>query len=89
MRRVAADPKGALAFDRADLVADIRSFHIRHSRDESREGPVASPVHVIFYRMVQPGVIEIARVLHERMEPKRHIGPNAEPTQRPLRPTRK
>jgi len=29
---------------------------------------------VIFYRALSPGFIEIVRVLHERMEPGRHIG---------------
>jgi toxin ParE1/3/4 len=45
----------------------------RHSRNESREQPVANPVHVIFYRLAGSGVVEIIRVLHERMEPQRHI----------------
>jgi toxin ParE1/3/4 len=76
MRRVAIDPKGVLTVDCTNLVAGIRSFHIRHSRDESRGGRVADPVHVIFYRVVQPRVVEIARVLHDRMEPKRHIRPS-------------
>lgn len=74
MRRVAADPNGRSTVDRAKLAPGLRSFHIRHSRDESRETPVAKPVHVIFYRVVQPGVIEVVRVLHERMEPARHVG---------------
>jgi toxin ParE1/3/4 len=74
MRRVAADPEGRSTVDRAELLPGIRSFHIRHSRDESREAPVANPVHVIFYRVIQPGVVEIVRVLHDRMEPRRHIG---------------
>ena len=74
MRRVAADPEGRSTGDRAELVPGIRSFHIRHSRDESREAPVANPVHVIFYRMAQPGIVEIVRVLHVSMEPRRHVG---------------
>ena len=77
MRRVAADPKGRSSVDRAELVPGIRSFHIRHSRDESREAPVANPVHVIFYRVVRPGIVEIVRVLHDRMEPRRHISAEA------------
>jgi toxin ParE1/3/4 len=52
----------------------ICSFHARHSRDESREARVTNPVHVIFYRVLQPGVVEIVRVLHDRMEPGRHLG---------------
>ena len=73
MRRVAAEPDAPSTMDRAELVQSVRSFHIRHSRDESREPPVADPVHIIFYRAVEPGIIEIVRVLHERMEPGRHL----------------
>lgn len=74
MRRVAIDPEGRSTVDHADLVPDIRGFRIRHSRNESREAPVANPVHVIFYRIVRPGVVEIVRVLHDRMEPNEHLG---------------
>lgn len=74
MRRVAAEPEGISTANRDELLAGIRSFHIRHSRDESREAPVANPVHVIFYRAVQPGLIEVVRILHDRMEPGRHVG---------------
>ena len=73
MRRVAADPQGAVSADRSDLFPGIRSFPIRLSRDESREAPVTNPVHVIFYRVMEPGIVEIVRVLHERMEAARHI----------------
>jgi toxin ParE1/3/4 len=73
MRRVAADPEGRSTADRGELNPGIRSFHIRHSRTESREAPVANPTHVLFYRMTKSGV-EIVRVLHDRMEPRLHIG---------------
>jgi toxin ParE1/3/4 len=74
MRRVAADPQGHSTVDRAELFPGIRSFHIRHSRNDSREPPVANPVHVVFYRATESGAVEIVPVLHERMEPRRHIG---------------
>lgn len=73
MRRIAADPNGPLTVDRRNVLVGIRSFHIRHSRQESREAPVRAPVHVIFYRAVEPGLVEIVRVLHDRMEPSRHM----------------
>jgi toxin ParE1/3/4 len=73
IRRVATEPDAPSTMDRAELVQSVRSFHIRHSRDESREPPVANPVHVIFYRVATAGIIEIVRVLHERMEPRRHL----------------
>jgi len=73
MRRIAAEPDGRSTVDRPEALQGIRSFHIRHSRNQSNESPVAKPLHVIFYRVAQPGVIEIVRILHERMEPGRHI----------------
>jgi toxin ParE1/3/4 len=76
MRRVAADPEGHSTVDRSELVPGIRGFHIRHSRDASLEAPVANPVHVLFYRVVEPTSVEIVRVLHDRMEPRRHIDPS-------------
>ncbi len=74
MRRIVAEPQGLSTVDRSELFAGIRSLHIRHSRSESREAPVGDPAHVIFYRAAGPGLIEIVRVLHERMQPSRHIG---------------
>jgi len=69
LRRIAADPEGRTTIDCSELFAGVRSFHIRHSRNESRESPVGQPVHVIFYRASEPGLVEIVRVLHERMDP--------------------
>jgi len=74
MRRVAEDPNGRSSTDRSELRPGMRSFHIRHSRGASHQAPVANPVHVIFYRVVEPGLVEIVRVLHDRMEPSGHIG---------------
>jgi toxin ParE1/3/4 len=45
----------------------VRSFHIRHSRNESREALVANPAHVLVYRVMGRGIVEIVRVLHDRM----------------------
>lgn len=71
MRRIAADPTEPTTADRRELHPRLRSFHIRHAR--AGEG-VKNPVHVLYYREAAPGLIEIVRVLHERMEPSRHMG---------------
>src|SRR5262249_37617042 len=65
MRTIARSPRGATTRDRADLASGVRSFHIRHARGASS---VKAPVHVVFYR-INEGLVEIIRVLHERMEP--------------------
>lgn len=74
MRKVAAEPGGAATRDRAGLSRRVRSLHLRHARASHGEPKVGRPVHVLYYRVVRPGLIEIVRVLHERMEPGRHLG---------------
>jgi len=71
MRRIAADPPGLMTKVRPDLGPGIRSFHIRNSR---RGSGVGAPVHVLYYRVTDADSIEIIRVLHERMDPQRHLG---------------
>ena len=39
---------------------------------------MAEPVHVIFFRTSQPDLIDVVRVLHERMEPSLHMTSNPE-----------
>ena len=77
MRKVAVQPEGAATRDRAELSRGVRSLHLRHARVGEGEARVKEPVHVLFYRAVRPGLVEIVRVLHERMEPSRHL--DAEP----------
>jgi toxin ParE1/3/4 len=78
LRRVAAEPKGPLSTDRSDLLAGVRSFHIRHSRTDSSEARVAGPVHVIFYRALRPGLVG------DRSRPTRAHGPAPASRWRPL-----
>jgi toxin ParE1/3/4 len=73
MRQVAAEPDGALTKKRPDLRAGIRSFHVRYARRSAEGAKVRRPVHVLYYRVAQEGVIEIVRLLHERMDPSRHL----------------
>jgi toxin ParE1/3/4 len=74
MLKVASNPEGLTARDRTDLARGIRAFHLRHARTDDPEAKVRRPVHIIYYRLIRPGVVEIVRVLHERMEPARHVG---------------
>jgi toxin ParE1/3/4 len=74
MRQVAADPQGRATRSRSELLPDIRSFHLRYARVDDPGSRVRRPVHVLYYRIIEPEVIEIVRILHERMEPIRQIG---------------
>jgi len=73
MLQVASDPEGKLTRERTDIRPDLRSFHLRHLRQGSRNLRVRRPAHVIYYRVIEPGFVEIVRVLHERMEPARQF----------------
>ena len=73
MRQVAAEPHGPLSKKRPDLRSGIRSFHVRSTRSSADTAKVRRPVHVLYYRVAEVGVIEIVRVLHERMDPNRHL----------------
>ena len=75
MRKAAAEPRGQSTRERADLFPGIRSLHLRHARWNDPASKVRRPVHILYFRAAAPGLIEIVRVLHERMDPARHVGP--------------
>jgi toxin ParE1/3/4 len=75
IRQVAAEPEGLATRRRDELRPGIRSVHLRHARKADPEAKVRRPVHVLYYRVITSDLIEIVRVLHERMEPSRHLTP--------------
>ena len=60
--------------DRGDILPGMRSYHIGLARSVTEGAKVKRPVHIIYYRAAEPGIIEIVRVLHERMDAALHIG---------------
>jgi toxin ParE1/3/4 len=73
MQKVAADPLGPTTRERTDLLPGVRSFHIRFARSTLPGERVSRPVHILYYRVIEPGLIEIVRVLHDHMDPARHL----------------
>jgi toxin ParE1/3/4 len=73
MRRVAADPEAAISQDRGEILPGLRSFHLRHARREDAGDKVRRPARILDYRPIRPDVVEIIRILHERMDPHRHL----------------
>lgn len=73
MRKAAGDPNGPVTRDRTELSAGLRSLHLRHARGNDLEPRVRNPVHLVYYHVIEPDLIEIVRILHERMEPGRHL----------------
>src|SRR5207249_4999335 len=54
MRKIGADPEGPLTRSRDELSSGLRSFHIRHTRVDSPQVKVGRPVHILYYRKIQP-----------------------------------
>ena len=73
-RLAASMPHRKLTRDRGNLLRGLCSLHLRHVNTEDLGSSVKSPVHVIYFRILDSELIEIVRVLHERMEPNRHVG---------------
>jgi len=78
MRRVAAEAEGPTTKNRSEIARGIRSFHLRHARVNKVEAKMRRPVHVLYYRVVRSGLVEIVRVLHDRMELSRYIDADSE-----------
>jgi toxin ParE1/3/4 len=51
----------------------VRAFHLRRVRDAVRP-PVGNPSHMVLYRILDVRTVVVLRLLHERMDPARHIG---------------
>ena len=73
MRKVAADPEGPTTRARAELAPRLRCLHLQHTRADDTKAKVRRPLHIVYYREIAPELIEIVRVLHERMDPSRHL----------------
>lgn len=73
MRQVASAANGPLTTERSELGRNVRSFHVRHARRSAKAGQVRRSVHVLYFRVDSEGIIEIIRVLHERMDPRQHL----------------
>lgn len=63
---------------RPELGDGVLSYHLRHSRERARNetGIVHRPRHLLLYRIIEPDLIGIGRILHEAMELERHLPPD-------------
>jgi toxin ParE1/3/4 len=72
---VAADPQRAGTLARPEIARFAMTYHLRHSRVRVKPASerVRRPRHYLLYRSGPDGVVEIARVLHDEMDLKRHL----------------
>lgn len=75
---ITADPERRGSLARPELGENIRSYHMRYSRERAGtdEGIVRYPRHLLLYRFTRADLIGIGRVLHDAMELERHLPSN-------------
>ena len=75
LRDVAADPERAGSQSRPEIGPAVRTYHLRHSRERARtpDGVVQRPRHFLIYGRLENDILEVGRILHERMDIKRHL----------------
>jgi toxin ParE1/3/4 len=71
---LADDPARPGAKERPDLLPGIWLYHLAFSRSHVRgDQTVKSPRHFVIFRHLQPGSIEIIRILHDSRDLGRHL----------------
>lgn len=75
LRDLADEPYRIGSIERPELGENVRSYHLRHSRDRARHesGIVRRPRHLLLFRLARPDLIGIGRVLYDAMEIERHL----------------
>jgi len=78
LRTIGADPECVGSVPRPELGQGIRSYHLFHSRERARtdEGIVRRPRHFLLYRVINPDLIGIGRVLHDAMDLMQNLPPD-------------
>lgn len=78
LRDIASNPERIGSAARPELGPEVRSYHLRHSRENARVpgGIVRRPRHFLLYRVMTPSLIGIGRVLHDAMEIELHLPPD-------------
>ena len=71
---LADDPTRPAAKERPELLPGVWFYHLAFSRAHvPSDQVVKSPRHFVMFRHLQPGVIEILRILHDSRDPGRHL----------------
>jgi len=78
LRDLADNPERIGCVLRPEFGVETFSYHLRYSRERARHetGIVKRPRHLMLYRVIEPELIGIGRILHDAMELERHLPPD-------------
>lgn len=76
LRDISEAPERPGSTARPELGDNIRSWHLRLSRERARltDGAVRRPRHLILYTIIDEATVGVLRILHDAMELHRHLG---------------
>src|SRR5947209_8743309 len=58
MRKVANEPQGVGTRDCGELLPGLRRRHLRHAGSRDSDIHVRRPVHVLYFRLIRPDLVE-------------------------------
>lgn len=72
---IVTDPDRVGVRQRGELGPNIRTYHLFHSRENGRtdDGIVREPRHMLVFRLVEPNIVDVGRILHDAMEVANHL----------------
>lgn len=72
---IATDPDRIGVKQREELGRGVRTYHFFYSRESGRteHGIVRRPRHLLVFRLTEPNIVDIGRVLHDAMEISDHL----------------
>ena len=75
IEEIAANPELAGSVHRPEIADHCRTYHLFHSRNKAgrRGNRIRNPRHFLLYRVTDPNVVEIGRVLHDSTELEQHL----------------
>ena len=75
LQQIATDPKRPAVRAREDLGPGVLTYHLYYAREHARtdHGTVKRPRHLLLFRISDPTLIDVGRVLHDAMELSAHL----------------
>lgn len=70
---IAGDPDKPGVRRREELGAGFRSYHLFHSRGRGAGRTVSKPRHLLIFRLSDPNLLDVARVIHDSMDLIQHL----------------